>query len=328
VTSLEDDMVTALAKAGPEFRRTLKAGSIGKLYQALLAHTCLPTLKLISMRGARDYTHAPRVYSTSVDFSLDYHSFEDDLVESLAGENFAGLSVESIEEAVMTFYACLAKAMDEAEKPFVISKPGTGAQSLLAAREFFQGRKPKVLYIVRDPRGVVCSHATKRIPPLLFAQEWRTDIQALEALKHHYPVYMVHYEKLCLNTKGEMGAVADFIGVDFEDVFLKPTMRGQRFTGNSSFKSFGGEISTASIERWKTALDQSDIHEIEDAASAEMERLGYVLLEPMTTGRQFRNMMKALGSVICKKFWTVFRVAGTYLALSQREQHHYVLSNS
>jgi hypothetical protein len=104
VTGLEDDLVTAFAENGPEFERAFAAGSIGKLYCALLAHTCLPTLKLIGIRGTRNYTQAKEVYDSTVDFRFDLRKFEDVFLERLSGPDWTGLSAAKGADVFSAFY--------------------------------------------------------------------------------------------------------------------------------------------------------------------------------------------------------------------------------
>ncbi len=297
VTGLEDDLVTAFAENGPEFERAFVAGSIGKLYRALLAHTCLPTLKLIGLRGTRNYTHAKEVYDSTVDFPFNLRKFEDDFLERLSGPNWTGLSAAKGADVFSAFYESLALAFAEQDKPVIVSKPGKGLQGFQNALPFLQGLNAKILYTIRDPRGVACSNTKGKGDVGPVVQEWRTDLEALEAMKLGFDVLVVRYEDLCRDTGKTMNRVAKFIGVEQEDILLRPQMLGGDFSGNSSFEDFGGAISDASVDRWTTILSDKDIHRIEDAAWVEMERSGYECQNRISAVRRMkRSLLKAVRS--------------------------------
>ena len=278
VTGLEDDMVTALAEHGDEFERAFAAASIGKLYRALLAHTVLPNLRLMATRGGRRYSRSLDGHQTMAGFALDYGRFERDLLDRLSGPNLVGLAVDRPADAVMAFYESLCRAFAEDGKPLVVAKPGKGAQGFVAARRFLLSLRPRILYMLRDPRAIACSNTRGRGLVTPFVEEWRTDLDALDALDADFPVHRVRYEELCRDPEPTMRRVAEFIDVAFEDVLLRPTLQGETFAGNSSFEGFDGAISEASVERWTSVLTTTDMRAAERAAGDRLASAGYQAL--------------------------------------------------
>ncbi len=294
VTGMEDEMISALASAGGEFEAAFEGQSLGKLYRALLAHSCLPALKLIALRGKRIFDHSQGSFNSTFDFDMAFHEFEEDFLGRLSEENFSGLSVDGPAQVLDAFYVSLATAFGEERKSFVVSKPGTGAQGFVAASRFFGGREPKTLYMLRDPRAVACSQTRGGPGVLPHAQEWSADLVALEILKALFPVHVVRHEELCLDTKREMEKVADFLGIGFEEALLEPSMRGKEFTGNSSLETSSGGVSTSSVERWKDLLPPAAVQSIENEIGPEMLKAGYAPLTPPSLKQRLRTIKRAL----------------------------------
>ncbi len=272
----EDEMVSGMASGRADFERALSARSLGKLYRALLTHTFLASLKIICLRGYVEYSQNPDKFSSRIGVDFNINIFERDLLIGLSNKNLVSLSVRNFSDILEVFYRTLAKNLGEADKPYIAAKPATGAQSFLDIAEELKDLRPKIIYIIRDPRAVACSSLKGESDPLPCAQLWLTDYLAMQKMANILDVHIVKYEDLCSQPKAEMKRICIYLGIPFEEILIKPTMRRETFSGNSSFESFGGSISSSSIERWRSILSPGQVKIIENAIGKALVKAGYI----------------------------------------------------
>lgn len=136
--------------------------------------------------------------------------------------------------------------------------------------------KAKFIHIVRDPRdnwaslksgwGKKYSRHNDDIRRLMQSHIERGVLGMRLALdnqsiyKEDY--FIVKYEELVKETKNTMMGIAQWLGIDYDDCLLKPTMFGYDWKGNNFSKEWQG-VSGESIGRWAKELDNEEVDLIE-----------------------------------------------------------------
>lgn len=282
VTGLEDGFLTGLAEGGDAIQAAIAAGSIGKLYRALSARTELTTHKIMSLRRSRNHSHAIDAYQAQVDFPVDFDAVEKVFIRNLTDDSFGELSIGEMADLFDAYYDALAREMGEKDKPVAMSKPGTGLQALERAAEFLRPERLTIVYMLRDPRGLVASATKGKGPVVPAAQEWRTDFEVLERISSRFDLLVVRYEDLCQRTRETMETVGEFLGVPFSETMLVPSLHGGQFEGNSSFEKMGRAVSAKSVSRWREVLDEDAVRTVEAVAGPCLERAGYDRAYPLS----------------------------------------------
>lgn len=142
----------------------------------------------------------------------------------------------------------------------------------------------RIIHMIRDPRDRYASvlKRWKRVRGGAGASTaaWVASARLGEQNRRRHPdgYRLLRYEDLAQEPEASMRAICDFIGEPFEPRMM--AMEGaadfRESGGNSSYERFAqGTISTASIGRYRSVLDATDIAFIEAEAAAEMERHGY-----------------------------------------------------
>ncbi len=131
----------------------------------------------------------------------------------------------------------------------------------------------KAIIPVRDPLQRFGSHKRWQSSGFICTEDrlsgWKKVHRSYIFFKEKYKgrVLLVDYDDLVGNTERGMRRVAEFLGLDFEDVLTVPTLMGRPVKGNTSFKDRGkerpGEIYTGSQERYKEILTKEEIDIIE-----------------------------------------------------------------
>jgi hypothetical protein len=135
----------------------------------------------------------------------------------------------------------------------------------------------KFIHIIRDPRDNYTSYVRKRGTWRVekFADDWsRSAKLALERKElPHY--HVLRYEDLVTEPEREMRAVADFLGIEFQDSLLKPTRAGTVWGGNSMFGDNKGKIHAGTLGRYSEHLEPSLLEKLESYLYDEMQAWGY-----------------------------------------------------
>jgi hypothetical protein len=115
----------------------------------------------------------------------------------------------------------------------------------------------KIIYLVRDGRGVLASNLRKNKKLKNAITEWANTHKLIGLLfrkisKEHY--LKIKYESICQNPEREIKLICDFIGVRFEPQMLNYTSRVlHNIDGNRMRFSTSNEIKLD--EKWKKDLD-------------------------------------------------------------------------
>ena len=132
----------------------------------------------------------------------------------------------------------------------------------------------RVLYMVRDPRGVVASWEAHGRPwtdkPLVtIASRWRRAAERAERWARDDRVAVVRYEALATAPEPELRRICEHLDEPFAAAMI------ERPATADDIPSPDTEVSTVSIERWRTELTNHEIAVTEHLTAAPMARLGY-----------------------------------------------------
>ncbi|MCA9376444.1 sulfotransferase [Candidatus Dojkabacteria bacterium] len=137
----------------------------------------------------------------------------------------------------------------------------------------------KFIHMIRDGRDVVSSILSMDWGPdnvTDAATRWSSIIE--NSLKHRgEPYYMeVKYEDLADNPEKIVREVCEFIGEEFDEQMLAYHKADQHLGSNESSNSqVAKPIYKSSIGRWKTDLDQIQLHKFYEIAGKRLSELGY-----------------------------------------------------
>lgn len=127
--------------------------------------------------------------------------------------------------------------------------------------------RAKFIHIVRDPRDNWTSYKRKHpnLRMLQFVISYNASLKAgLNNKKLFYKNYMIlKYESLLSDPLYVMREVADFIGIKFLDILLKPSKLGFEWAGNSMWGEKYFQISKSPIGRYKKVLSEKEIFYLE-----------------------------------------------------------------
>lgn len=94
---------------------------------------------------------------------------------------------------------------------------------------------------------------------------------------------IVRFEDLTVDSKGCMRSLADFIGVEFNDNLITPTILGYPWQGNSFDKLTFKNVSSANVNRWQERISNEDAQLIEFYFEDVMKEFHY---EPLFSKRE------------------------------------------
>ena len=143
----------------------------------------------------------------------------------------------------------------------------------------------KVLYLLRDPRALYISNSRSPLPrmaPDFIARQWvksvRRVLTYVAAREAQSSIRVVRFESLVTDPRATLTPVCDFLGLDWSDTLLQPTMRGRPWDGNSydPEKLTPDGVSAAKAGEWREELSPADRGAIEAVAGFEMSLLGYL----------------------------------------------------
>ncbi len=276
-----------------DFQTAIDRDSIPELMGALWRHTKIWNLKCCDLKGHINYSHKKDEYQSLINTKPVFNSIEDKFLNKICSAGFENIKISNPAKLVDAFFTswsetehggiakCFVTKLDQ-YGPEVASPPFV---------EYLSNLKPKILWMIRDPRSVAAS-ALRRDNNIgwdeksadRYLWQWKCLHDSLPILKKTFPVFEVSYEKLCTDTKQEMKKISDFIGIDFNESLVIPEFLGQKFEGNSSFGNLGNQVSSESLERWKEVLSTSQLRDIERSVGKRLLEADY---EP-----QFKEEMK------------------------------------
>jgi hypothetical protein len=146
--------------------------------------------------------------------------------------------------------------------------------------------RAKFIFCIRDPRGITASAKFRYLKKYDgFDFQWTVEeirkrwALMIRAAERHGPdvCLTVRYEDVAQDTAGAMERVAGFLGIRFDEAMLSPTMADLPASQNTAFEQrlSRATVSSASIDRWKTALTQAEIAYVSAYVHPYTRRFGY-----------------------------------------------------
>jgi hypothetical protein len=130
----------------------------------------------------------------------------------------------------------------------------------------------KLLSIIRNPWSWYDS--ARRHNPNVFGDVeramvlWKESAESMIRNKRHYGerVRIIQYEELIADTRGVMSALADYVGIDYDDVLLQPTFNTMPIKADSSYPVNEYGVLTEPLLRYRQNLAGGDQKKIEQLA--------------------------------------------------------------
>lgn len=172
----------------------------------------------------------------------------------------------------------------------------------------------RILHIIRDPRASIASHKAELSQKALlpYGRFFQYISIANDALNNYScyagseRVHCMRYEDLVLDCEGEMRRVAGFLGIPFEEILLKPTILGESWKSNTSFKSEVKSASTSifssNIDKFKKRLNPLEIQCIEALCAESMAQRGYDAIYAKADINKLKPRYMAM-SALCARFY-------------------------
>ena len=138
-------------------------------------------------------------------------------------------------------------------------------------------RKIKVIYLLRDGRGVTNSYIKHyAVSMSRAAREWLATQRACDQVLRRFPktdIVTVRYEDLCADPEETLGRVLEKIDLEYVPVSSRKPVGGLHILGNDMRLSFSNAITPD--QKWKLELQKED-HQVFDALAGWRNRLnGY-----------------------------------------------------
>jgi hypothetical protein len=156
----------------------------------------------------------------------------------------------------------------------------------------------RYIHVVRDPRDVYSSYKFRdikegrKITPLdAFAFVWSKSIKVLNKYRNVVgsdKYYVLKYEDLVQNLEGTISQVVAFLNIQDSEILRKPTKGLGKVTwgGNSATGEQTYHVHKASLDRWKSFLNEDEIGKIENTLRKEMICVGYEVMNVVSPLRR------------------------------------------
>jgi hypothetical protein len=148
----------------------------------------------------------------------------------------------------------------------------------------------KVLHVVRDPRGVVASHAARWPEGGLWyrIRGWKRAVAAAKKWgeAHEERYHQFHYETLLNNPSQCLRSLCEFLGLAYSpevtDLDYVTWEFHRENAGEKSTRRFRG-FDRSKIDQWQEALSAYEVELIESRCAHEMGEFGYEQSTPETS---------------------------------------------
>jgi hypothetical protein len=125
------------------------------------------------------------------------------------------------------------------------------------------------LHVVRDPYDNFASFRKfLRKPPTdavlhNFCLNWKlSNALARQWQKYFKRYHIISYEQLVTHPEKVMRQVASWLGIDYKETLLLPTINGKRWGGNSAYKTTFTSVSPSQVGKYKEVLSEREIRKI------------------------------------------------------------------
>jgi hypothetical protein len=138
----------------------------------------------------------------------------------------------------------------------------------------------KILYLVRDGRGVCASYMRRTECSMSnAARVWRDTNSRIKAASRGIPpgqLLMVRYEDLCRETEAELRRICSWIGSPFELDMLRLAKEKTHLIAGNPMRHRHSDKSIILDERWRAELKKEDLDEFERIAGSKNKSFGYI----------------------------------------------------
>jgi len=104
-------------------------------------------------------------------------------------------------------------------------------------------------------------------------------------------ITFVKYEKLVSEPKNVMRNISEFLGIEFENGLIAPTIAGKHWGGNSSSRKQSKQISSTRVGNWKNVLENHEVLLIEYFLQDYLVKWGY---DRVHTNTSFYKCLKSI----------------------------------
>ena len=235
--------------------------------------------------------------------NVDYQIVEKEMQRNIMKYS-NDFKLSMIDKYICDFHVAYNKALGlPKKKGFAVKEGNHGLPYINEIRSDF--KNARFVVMVRDPRDMYSSF--KRIARMIQAGEkyasFTDSISVMEYLfSYHnqgkrcydYMNYFnesnddkcflfVRYEDLVNNSRSVMKDVASFIGINFDEILLKPTTAGNPWYGNASNRKKFDSINNSRTSKWRKELGKSEILLIEYFLANYMKQWKYDVIFPEVT---------------------------------------------
>jgi hypothetical protein len=137
----------------------------------------------------------------------------------------------------------------------------------------------RFIFTYRDPRDNYVSFKKKlgeEINAVGFSKSWNQAWENSSKIENER-ILFIKYENLVQQPEKEMNTVADFLGIEYQNVLIQPSKMGISWKGNSMFGAKSENISTKSFGRYKEIISKQDLMILESFCFKKMKKSGYNL---------------------------------------------------
>jgi hypothetical protein len=167
----------------------------------------------------------------------------------------------------------------------------------------------RTIHCIRDPRANYSAllawnereGRSTSVPR--FVSHWSSSCRAVERNQTILPQLVLRYEDLVTDTRSSMECICEFLGIEFDESLLQPTLEGRPFRGNSMFRKELSGVSRASLDHWKSFLTEDQISEIERLTRRERAQMNY---EPLEDGRAGIATYRSFRLLLAFKLYQVY----------------------
>jgi hypothetical protein len=137
----------------------------------------------------------------------------------------------------------------------------------------------RVLHLIRDGRAVAASRVLRDdISMAACAKAWRIQQLKLSSVMWNVPasiVKRVRYEDLCRNPEGELIAICNWVGLDFDARMLEIRSADRHGVGGNPMRFQRAKRGIRLDDRWRTEISPADLATFERIAGRINRRRGY-----------------------------------------------------
>jgi hypothetical protein len=167
--------------------------------------------------------------------------------------------------------------LDAPSKRWVIGFRGRMRRPEILVQFFRDYPDGRHITMLRQAKGNIASRLRyrPRQDPAVAADKavraWRRATELQLEVKRRYGdrVFMLTYERLVTDTTGTMGALARWLGIDFDPILVEPTFNRAPIRASSTFPVARHGVLTEPLEHWRQVLDKAQAESI-DAQTADL----------------------------------------------------------